>query len=444
MSKIHTHNILVVDDTQANIALLTEILEKQGYRISAAQNSEQALKIANHIIPDLILLDVMMPDIDGFETCRQLKSNDKTQSIPIIFVTAKTEIEDLITGFSLGAVDYIYKPFQSEEILARVKSQLTIQDLNGQLVKSEREIRHLLIKYQNQSQRLEQIVNNVIDGIMEITSTGIIQLVNPAIERLFGYKAEELYLTNFTDLLAEPFASQYSEQLMKRNTEYAVFNEQKIIEIIGKRKNGKPFPIEFTIVKMPSDEIIYLVVIRDITEHKDKEEKLRHLSYIDPLTQLANRRRFDESFPREWMRSQRNNKPLAFIMIDIDFFKQYNDTYGHLAGDVCLTTISNLIQNNIKRPGDTIARIGGEEFALILPDTDSKGAVKIAKQLRDSVKDLSIAHGTSIYEVVTISLGIAVCSDKKQSGSYKILYSLADKALYQAKNSGRNTYVLAE
>ena len=444
MSKIHTHNILVVDDTQANIALLTEILEKQGYRISAAQNSEQALKIANHIIPDLILLDVMMPDIDGFETCRQLKSNDKTQSIPIIFVTAKTEIEDLITGFSLGAVDYIYKPFQSEEILARVKSQLTIQDLNGQLVKSEREIRHLLIKYQNQSQRLEQIVNNVIDGIMEITSTGIIQLVNPAIERLFGYKAEELYLTNFTDLLAEPFASQYSEQLMKRNTEYAVFNEQKIIEIIGKRKNGKPFPIEFTIVKMPSDEIIYLVVIRDITEHKDKEEKLRHLSYIDPLTQLANRRRFDESFPREWMRSQRNNKPLAFIMIDIDFFKQYNDTYGHQAGDVCLTTISNLIQNNIKRPGDTIARIGGEEFALILPDTDSKGAVKIAKQLRDSVKDLSIAHGTSIYEVVTISLGIAVCSDKKQSGSYKILYSLADKALYQAKNSGRNTYVLAE
>ena len=444
MSKIHTHNILVVDDTQANIALLTEILEKQGYRISAAKNGEQALKIANHIVPDLILLDVMLPDIDGFETCRQLKDNVKTQSIPVIFITAKTEIEDLITGFSTGAVDYIYKPFQSEEVLARVKSQLRIQDLSSQLIKSEREMRQLLIKYQNQSKRLEQIVTNVIDGIMETTSTGIIQLVNPAIERLFGYKAEELYLTNFTNLLAEPFSSKYTEQLMKNNSVSAVFLEQKMIEIMGKRKNGSHFPIEFSTVKIPSDEIIYLIVIRDITGHKDKEEKLRHLSYIDPLTQLANRRRFDESFPKEWMRSQRNNKPLAFIMIDIDFFKQYNDTYGHQAGDVCLTTVSNLIQNNIKRPGDTIARIGGEEFALILPDTDSEGAVKIAKQLRDSVIDLAIPHGTSIYEVVTISLGIAVCSNKQQSGSYKILYSLADKALYQAKNSGRNTYVLAK
>lgn len=438
-------NILVVDDTQANIALLTELLEKSGYQVCAANNAEQAIKVASHINPNLILLDIMMPDIDGFEVCRQLKENPKTNSIPVIFISAKTDIEDLMTGFSVGAVDYINKPFHTEEVIARINNQIQIQSLNQQLIASEREMRQLVIKYQYQTERLEQIVKNVVDGILETTSSGIIQRVNPAIERLFGYKAEEIYLTNFTELLAEPFASQYSEILSyDRNNpscKQATVDEN-LIELMGKRSNGSLFPIEFSFLKMPSDEELYLIVIRDISIYKDKEEKLRHLSYIDPLTKLANRRRFDESFLREWMRSQRTKKPLTFIMIDIDYFKQYNDTYGHQAGDICLTTLANVIKNIIKRPCDIIARIGGEEFAVILPDTDQIGAVNIAEKLRKSVCDLAIPHSSSEHKVITISLGIATSVSDEQGLTSKILYNKADQALYQAKRSGRNKYIV--
>lgn len=142
------------------------------------------------------------------------------------------------------------------------------------------------------------------------------------------------------------------------------------------------------------------------------------------------------------MRSQRTKKPLTFIMIDIDYFKQYNDTYGHQAGDICLTTLANVIKNIIKRPCDIIARIGGEEFAVILPDTDQIGAVNIAEKLRKSVCDLAIPHSSSEHKVITISLGIATSVSDEQGLTSKILYNKADQALYQAKRSGRNKYIV--
>ena len=445
MNSTPLNKILVVDDTQANIALLSEILEHNGYQICAAKDGEQAMKIANHVQPDLILLDIMMPGMDGFETCRQLKDSENTQHIPVIFISAKSETTDVVTGFNVGAVDYINKPFQEEEILVRIESQLKIQSLNRKLTQSEMQMRHLLIKYQNQSKRLQQIVTNVVDGILETTSTGIIQLVNPAIESLFGYKEDELYLLNFTELLAEPYSSQYQRWLARKTSVDTIeqkIPDEKMIELMGKRKDGSEFPIEFSFLKIPADEEIYLVVIRDISEHKDKEEKLRHLSYIDPLTQLANRRRFDESFSKEWLRSQRSEVPIAFIMIDLDLFKQYNDTYGHQAGDNCLESIANVIQKNIKRPSDIIARIGGEEFAIILPDTSKEGADRIALQLINSVKEIALPHSASVHGIVTISLGIACSSPEAPCQTSEILYKKADQALYKAKESGRNQYVI--
>ena len=137
MDKFTMDKILLVDDKAANISLLTAILEEKGYQISAASDGEQAIKIANYMLPDLILLDIMMPGIDGFETCRRLKRRIETKTIPVIFISAKSEIEDILMGFSVGGVDYINKPFYKEEVCARIKSQLKIQSLNKKLVSSE-------------------------------------------------------------------------------------------------------------------------------------------------------------------------------------------------------------------------------------------------------------------------------------------------------------------
>lgn len=433
MNTIPPAKILLVDDTPANLTLLTEILEYEGYQILAAKDGQRALKIASHIIPDLILLDVMMPGIDGYETCRQLKNNPATNSIPVMFISAKTDVDDLVRGFSVGGVDYINKPFREAEVCARIASQIRIQSLNKKLTASESDMRHLLVEYKNQSNRLQNIVELVVDGILETNGSGIIQLVNPAVEQLFGYSVEALQSLHFTRLLADPYATQYELLLGDQS-----FTEQKHIEIQGKHKNGNEFPIEFSLMKVPAREETYLAVIHDITLQKDKEEKLRNLSYIDPLTNLANRRHFVECYTKEWLQAQRMNKPVAFIMIDIDLFKQYNDTYGHQNGDDCLVNIASAIKNSIKRPSDIVARLGGEEFAIVLPDTPQEAVLQIAEQLRNAVQALNIPHKASNYGVVTISLGIAIAAGAENFLSPDDLYQMADKALYQAKQSGRN------
>ncbi|MCU7937996.1 MAG: diguanylate cyclase [gamma proteobacterium symbiont of Bathyaustriella thionipta] len=442
MNKLSPAKILIVDDTPANITLLSEILEKKGYQISAARDGEKAIKIADHTQPDLILLDIMMPIMDGFETCQQLKSQTNTKDIPIIFISAKTEMNDLVTAFSVGGVDYINKPFHEDEVNSRIINQLQIRNLHQQLTTSELNMRNLLTNYQFQSDRLQHIVDHVVDAIIEISISGSIQFANPAVEKLFGYPVEELMTVDFSQLLAEPFASLYDEffETSLLEGEQGYFSGDKIFEITAKRKDGSEFPIDFSFMKISTGKEMYLAVIHDITVHKDKEEKFRSLSNIDPLTNLANRRHFEEVFAKEWLQSRRDNTQIAFIMIDIDYFKPFNDTYGHQVGDDCLKQVAASLSNNAKRPSDMIARIGGEEFAVLLPDTSQEGAVKIAEQLRTDIQALDIPHSGSNYKAVTISLGVAITDNSDQTHSSAKLYQMADEALYEAKNSGRNCY----
>jgi diguanylate cyclase (GGDEF)-like protein/PAS domain S-box-containing protein len=430
--------ILIVDDVAANISLLREFLQGDEYDISAAHDGERAIKIATHTIPDLILLDIMMPGIDGFETCRQLKENAKTENIPVIFVSAKNDMENLLLGFSVGAVDYINKPFHQEEVIARINSQLKIQKLNKRLESSEKKMRSLMLKYQTQSQRLEKIVQSVVDGILETNASGKIQLINPAIERLFGYKSDELIAHCFTQLLADPYATQFDKLL--QDIRHRQYTGDVMIEIKGKHKNGLEFPIEFSFIQLSAEEESYLAVIRDNTIHKNREQHLKNLSYIDPLTKLPNRRSFDESFTKEWLQCQRSNKAIAFIMIDVDNFKLYNDTYGHQGGDECLIQVAKTIKNTIKRPSDIVARIGGEEFAIILPDTSHEGVIQIARKLREAVEELSIPHRSSSLGIVTISLGIAISHNDGKCNTPNMLYQMADQALYHAKEAGKNQF----
>ena len=176
----------------------------------------------------------------------------------------------------------------------------------------------------------------------------------------------------------------------------------------------------------------------DITERKKAEDLLKNYSYLDGLTCISNRRHFDESLSNNWRWALRNNKPLSLIMFDIDYFKAYNDTYGHLSGDKCLKKVAETIKSTVNRPMDLLARYGGEEFAVILPDTDPKGASIVAEALRASIESLKIPHANSkISEFVTISVGVATMIPTP-STKVEILIELADNALYQAKKEGRN------
>jgi diguanylate cyclase (GGDEF)-like protein/PAS domain S-box-containing protein len=194
--------------------------------------------------------------------------------------------------------------------------------------------------------------------------------------------------------------------------------------------------------EMNNAEMI-LLAIEDITDRKKAEEQLKLIASVDGLTGIANRRHFDKTFDLEWRRAMRSAKPLSLIIVDIDYFKNYNDIYGHLAGDSCLQKISHAIRDSLRRAGNFAARYGGEEFIVILPDTNADEAHLFAESLREKIEYLNIEHKDSkVGSTLTISLGVSTTIPKKDSSQVKLI-SLADKALYKAKQEGRNRVVRA-
>jgi diguanylate cyclase (GGDEF)-like protein len=327
---VNVINILIVDDTPANLQLLTSLLRRRGYEVRAANSGALGLAIARATQTQVMLLDISMPEMDGYTVCEQLKSDQRTRDISVIFVSALSEVVDKVKAFAVGGVDYITKPFHVQEVVARVETHLTLRRLQQQL--------------QAQNERLQQ---------------------------------------EMRDRLAAEAALQAANLELKR------------------------------------------------------------LANSDGLTQVANRRRFDEYLAQEWQQMLREQQPLSLILCDVDCFKAYNDIYGHQEGDQCLRQVASVISAVAKRAVDLVARYGGEEFAVILPNTASEGAQQVAQNIQASIKALALPHAaSSAAPIVTLSQGIAtripqIGNDPDQ------LIAAADQALYRAKQSGRNRIVVA-
>jgi diguanylate cyclase (GGDEF)-like protein/PAS domain S-box-containing protein len=228
------------------------------------------------------------------------------------------------------------------------------------------------------------------------------------------------------------------ENILPRNNAFEDFEVEHDFISIGRKimlLNARKIYREMNHVEM------ILLAIEDITERKKAEEQLKLLASMDGLTGIANRRHLDNTLDLEWRRAMRSAKPLSLIIIDVDYFKNYNDVYGHLAGDSCLQKIAHTIRDSLRRAGNFVARYGGEEFVVILPDTNAEGAYLFAESLRKKIEDLNIEHKDSkAGKNVTISLGVCTTEPKKDSTQDNFI-SLADKALYKAKQGGRNRAV---
>ena len=304
--------ILIVDDEKMNLKVLTDLL-REDYTLVLARNGEQALKFARQKpLPDLILLDVVMPEMGGHDVIRQLKENPLTKDIPVIFVTALSTTGDEEQGLKLGAVDYITKPFSPPIVKMRIHNH-----------------------------------------------------------------------------------------------------------------------------------------IRFVHHHR----LLDRLAYLDPLTEIANRRRFDEMLVKELSRAARNSTRLSVGMVDVDFFKQYNDHYGHAMGDRALYQIASVLKASLERPADLVARYGGEEFALILPETDAPAAGRVAEKVRHAIENEKIPHAiSSASSCISVSVGTATVHFTELTGeqfrntragqacehTVESLMIQADQHLYKAKQNGRN------
>jgi diguanylate cyclase (GGDEF)-like protein len=325
-------NILIVDDNDTMILLLEKVLMRGGYKqIYTANSCIEAARLlgvlgntVHSIDIDLILLDVMMPEMDGIQICSMIKAHERYYDVPIIMVTGITEEVTLKNAFEAGAFDYITKPYKPVELLARVSSALKLKSEIDQRKKRESELLH--------------------------------------VKRLLEEAVSSLQVTNLTD----------------------------------------------------------------------------------GLTGVKNRRGFDEQLIEEYQRTLRENTnrkkaaSLSLILLDVDQFKPFNDSYGHVEGDHCLQKIAHVLQQEIRRPGDYLARYGGEEFVILLPETSLEEAVTIAERLRVAVENLNIPHPQSdVCSFVTISLGVSSLVPTEQTNS-DLFITFTDKALYKAKESGRN------
>ncbi|NCA69579.1 MAG: diguanylate cyclase [Sphingobacteriia bacterium] len=419
--------ILVVDDTPTNIEVLLGILDRD-HEMSFATSGTQALELLQRSqLPDLILLDVMMPDLDGYQVCEQIKSNPQTRDIPVIFVTARTDAQSETRALRSGAVDFIHKPVNSSVVRARVHLHLELRRRTLELERSLAEI----ARAHEQLQVLWQAIEQSPTSIVITDHQSNIQYVNPYFTRETGYTATEVLGRN-PRILQSGLTDQ---AVFKSMWETLRRGEPWFGELINRRKSGETYWEEVHIapVKDPRDKIAHYVAVKlNVTERKQTLERLAHMANHDVLTNLPNRALFFERLDQAMGLARRRATRLALLFIDLDKFKPINDTWGHAVGDQVLKEVADRLVGRV-RSTDTVGRIGGDEFVILLSEiTDAADAAGVAEQIR-CVLAQPFLHSSLPLEI-SASIGIAIYPDHGEDAI--TLARHADDGMYQAKQSG--------
>lgn len=541
--------VLIVDDEPTNINIVAENLHNL-YQIRIATDGITALEMIDKVKPDLILLDINMPKMNGYEVADRIKSSKETENIPFIFLTAKNDSKSVVKGFNKGAIDYISKPFSKEELQARVSTHLKLYELKNSLEHTVNELEDKIQELDESRKEFETIFDKSLNGIALTDLNTNFLMTNDSFSRIIGYNKKELKNQSFFSLSLEDESLKVKEiindvltngyveninkvykvknkiitanisislmpdkktllyniaditQLKKAESEikqYIKLMDQNIIssninlkgivtniskaflkisgfkkeELIGnecriihqsnlsketysklwttldknliwegelenKRKDGSTYWLKLAIHPdfdiANGQKIGYTFIMQDITDKKRIEE----ISLHDELTKLYNRRHFNQVLHNELNRAKRDKKALSFMMLDVDYFKFYNDTYGHQEGDKVLCKISKVLNSFCKRAGDFAFRLGGEEFGILFSELSQKEAEIFANVIRKAIENLKIPHEKNIISnVVTISIGLLTILYNEEITEIEI-YKKADDLLYKAKETGRN------
>jgi diguanylate cyclase (GGDEF)-like protein/PAS domain S-box-containing protein len=467
-------NILVVDDTPHNLHLLSATLTQQGFEVKGVINGLMALRVARSATPDLILLDITMPDMSGYEICQELKADPQTRDIPVIFLSALDDVIDKVKAFAVGGVDYITKPFQVEEVLVRINSQLTIQaakaeirQLKAQLeervkqrtAQLETAYRKLEVAHQELQQeiqerhkasnrlkeseeKLESILNSLEDVVWSANAvTFELLYLNPAAQKVYDRKIAEFF--NNPNLRLEVIHPEDRKRIEIQKA-FKILLESGNLDLEYRiiRPNGEIrwLSDRSHVVKNEQGEAVRLDgIIYDITDQKIAQEKLIHDALHDSLTGLPNRILFLERVEMILKQTQRRSHYLfAVLFIDLDRFKTINDSLGHVAGDELLIQVASLLHGCL-RGTDTVARLGGDEFTVLLDDFHAiEDVVTITERIQNK---LSQPFNLGEHTVFTsASIGIVISSHKYQQAAE--LLRDADIAMYRAKELGKARYAI--
>ncbi|MES2352932.1 MAG: EAL domain-containing protein [Pseudomonadota bacterium] len=454
-----TSTILIVDDTAANLVVLTTYLDSCGFSVIIAQDGQEGIARAQFAQPDLILLDVMLPGIDGFEVCRRLKTNADTKNIPIIFMTALSDTSDKVTGFSVGGADYITKPFQIAEVLARVNTHLALHAMQQQLQCAQNELEERVArrtdelaranaaleaenierrvvqeKLKDQEARIRRLIESNIIGIFFWRLDGSIDEANDAFLQITGYSRQDLL-------------SGHVQWVGMTPEEYRAADQLTIKQLV---KTGKCTPYEKEYIRQDGSRIPILVggaffedsqkkgvgFVLNLTERKQAEERIRFMAHHDALTGLPNRILLQDRITQALTSARRTGTQVAVIFIDLDDFKRINDSLGHDIGDRLLQMVAIRFQECV-REGDTVARLGGDEFVLSAPSLiNSNDAALVARKALEALRLPFMVDRHELH--LSGSIGISLYPGN--GPDVETLMRAADTAMYHAKIRGRNNY----
>lgn len=452
-----TARILVVDDVPANVKLLEAKLTAEYFEVITADNGRTALALAGSDEPDVILLDVMMPELDGFEVCRQLKANVNTAHIPVVMVTALDQPSDRVEGLRAGADDFLTKPVNDLALFARVRSlarlKLTLDELRMRqktvsdmgivtdpksfIDEGEVSGRILLIEDRSQSvSRIQSTLGDTNDLIVEADAEAAL---NIGMAESFDLTIISLNLQNQDGLRV---VSQLRSFSQTRDGLVLVLVEEHQIEQLARALD---MGVNDYLIR-PLDRNELVARVQTQLKRKRYSDRLRQnlelgleMAITDQLTGLYNRRYMESHLKTQIHHSLQNGKSVSFLIIDVDYFKAINDTHGHDVGDLVLKQFSQRLSANV-RGLDLACRYGGEEFVVVMPDTDVAFAYSIAERLRQEIADgpFDVMPGKDPLKL-TISIGVT--SSQGKDDTVDALLKRADQALYRAKNEGRNRVV---
>jgi two-component system cell cycle response regulator len=454
--------ILVVDDEAGIARMLQVLLENRGFAVHVALGGREALEVLGTKPVDLMLLDVMMPEMDGYEVCRAVKGDERHRTLPVVMLTAKGKVQDKIYGLGVGADDYIAKPFDNQELVARINVLLRMSRMSREIMRRNEELSALnaIAATVSGSLALNEILEGTLAKVLELfqAQEGGIYLVGLekgglelVLKQGLSFDPEPLFAAVRVDegpvigLLGpegEVIATTERvapEDVAGRFRSFAVVPLKSknqlmgLLPIIGPRL--RPFG--------PQDlDLLGAIggVIGVAVENLRLFEETRKLAVTDELTGLYNHRYFYQTLARESRRAQRYHRELSVIMLDIDNFKAFNDRHGHLAGDRALRRLALILRQNA-RDVDVVVRYGGEEFAVILPEAEAAQAAIQAERIRSAVERAPFRDGGPAGEL-TVSGGIG--TRRPQMPSLEELILAADQALYRAKAQGRNRVCSAD
>ncbi len=449
--------VLVVDDILPNVKLLEAKLTAEYFDVLTAMNGPEALRKVEEESPDLVLLDIMMPGMDGFEVCARIKANPLTAHIPVVMVTALTDTQDKVRGLNVGADDFLSKPINDIALMARVRSLVRLKMTTDEWRIRENTASQLGVVDQTVSVMNEPAENAVILLVedQEFERRKMQETLVEAKQRVVlaenGAKAMELITAHEFDLMIVSLNLAQEDGL--RLCSHLKSNERTRgvpLVMVGAEEDMRRIAHGLEIgahdyILRPVDRNELLARVRTQVRRKRFHERLRatyeislSMALTDSLTGLYNRRYLEVHFDKQLKKSRENRKSLAVLMIDIDHFKAVNDTYGHKVGDDVLKIVAERLKDSL-RSFDMVARMGGEEFVAILPDVFEMRAHMVAERLRRAIETEPFEVGLPEGPIkVTTSIGGAMIVHDAPAVSVKDALDRADKMLYEAKQGGRN------